>query len=599
MRPAVTAAIVLTAIAWGSCVQPGVAEQVKGDVYVALDGRDDAPGTAERPFATVARARNAVREKTAAGLAGDLTVLIRGGTYFLDEPLVFTPDDSGTERHAVSYAAWGDGTPILSGGRRITGWAQGDADLWQVTLPEVKRGKWNFRDLFVDGARAVRARTPNRSAEEYCFRLVDAEITKDLKTHTLTVGPGVLQPWSHLDDVEVIVLKNWATLHKRVESVDPATGKVVLRGPHVDYFGGNRPRKGGGCFFENAPEMLDEPGEWYLDRQTGVLRYWPLEGQDVTRCDVSAPVLGHVLEIAGTPDRPVRNLHFRGLAVMHNHLPLPPEGHHGRQAAFRYGADGITGGLPCVVRWTHATGCSFTAGRIAHTGGSGIDLGEGCRANRIEGNAVFDLAGNGINVGGPDDEKLVPKENRIANNYVHRSGEVYYGACAIWAGFAQRTTIEHNLVCDHPYTGISIGWQWNDSPTVAREYLVRYNHVYDVMKQVCDGGAIYSLGYQPGTVLLRNHLHDVHRSRYAIAAPNNGIFLDQGSKAYLIEENAIYRTAGRPVRHNQNKPEWHTWKDNLLTDGDLPPDSAEALKRVEAAGLEPAWREKLLDGRGD
>ena len=595
MRPAISAAIVLTAIAWGSCVQPGVAEQVKGDFYVAPDGRDDGPGTAERPFATVARARDAVREKIAAGLAADVTVLIRAGTYFLDEPLVFTPADSGTEQHAVTYAAWGDRTPILSGGRPIAGWQQGDADLWQVTLPEVQSRKWRFRDLFVDGKRAVRARTPNQSDEEYCRRLLGAELSKDLKTHTLTVAPGELGPWSHLEDVEAVVLKNWATLHKRVESVDAATGMVVLRAPHVDYFGGNRPRKGGGCFFENAPEMLDEPGEWYLDRHTGVLSYWPLEGQDMPRVEAIAPVLGHVLEVAGTADRPVRNLHFRGLAVMHNHVPLPPEGHHGRQAAFRYGGDGITGGLPCIVRWTHATGCSFTAGRIAHTGGSGIDLREGCRENRIEGNAVFDLAGNGINIGGPDDEKLVPKENRIANNYVRDCGEVYYGACAIWAGFAQRTTIEHNLVCDHPYTGISIGWQWNDSPTVAREYLVRYNRVYDVMKQVCDGGAIYSLGYQPGTVLLRNHLHDVHRSRYAIAAPNNGIFLDQGSKAFLIQQNAIYRTAGRPVRHNQNKPEGHTWKDNLLADGDPPPDSAEALKRVEAAGLEPAWREKLLD----
>jgi len=619
MRTLVTAAIVLTAMAWGFFVQPGVAEQVSGDFHVAPDGRDDAPGTAERPFATVARAGDAVREKIAAGLTADLTVLIRGGTYFLDEPLVFTPDDSGTEQHAVTYAAWGDETPILSGGRPITGWQKGDADLWQVTLPDVQRGKWHFRDLFVDGTRAVRARTPNQSAEEYCFRLVDAEITKDLKTHTLTLAPGKKGDRSNLPerpggcfaqigpvpffaklgDVETVVLKNWATLHKRVESVDPATGKVSLQGPHVNYFGGNRPRKGGGCFFENAPEMLDEPGEWYLDRHTGLLRYRPLGGQDMTRAEVIGPVLGHVLEVAGTADRPVRNLHFRGLSVMHNHVPLPPEGHHGRQAAFRYGADGITGGLPCIVRWTHAVGCSFTGGLIAHSGGSGIDLREGCSANRVEGNAVFDLAGNGINVGGPDDEKLVPKENRIANNYVHQCGAVYYGACAIWAGFAQKTTIEHNLVCDHPYTGISIGWKWNESPTVAREYLVRHNHVYDVMKQVCDGGAIYSLGYQPGTVLLRNHLHDVHRSRYAIAAPNNGIFLDQGSKAFLIQENVIYRTSGRPVRHNQNKPEWHTWKDNVLTDGDLPPDSADALKLVETAGLDPAWRAKLLDERTD
>ena len=587
MKSSLAAALVLVAVCLGWWAPAGGAEAVQGDFYVAPDGRDDNPGTADKPFATPARARDAVRLKIAAGLQGDVTVLIHGGTYFLDGPLAFGPEDSGTERHAITYAAWGQTVPVLSGGRPIGGWAQGPDNRWTVTLPDVKAGKWHFRELFVDGQRAVRARTPNRNAEEYCWRLTGAEISPDLESHTLTLAPGTVRPWSHLDDVEAVVLKNWATLHKRLQRVDPASGLVVLEGPHVKYFGGNRPRAGGGCFFENAPEMLDEPGEWYLDRRTGVLTYLPLAGQEMTAAEVIAPRLGHVLQLAGSPDRPVRNLHFRGLALEHQHLPLPPEGHHGRQAAFRYGG----GALPSAVRWSHAEGCSMVACRVAHTGGGGLELGEGCRRCRVEGNALFDTAGNGINVGGPNDERLVPKENRIANNYVRCCGAVYYGACAIWAGFAQKTVIEHNLVCDHPYTGISIGWQWNPSPTAAREYLVRYNHVFNVMKEVCDGGAIYSLGYQPGTVLLANHLHDVYRSKYAIAAPNNGIFLDEGSKGYLIEENVIYRTAGRPVRHNRNQPEWHTWRNNLLLEGDEVPAD---LERVERAGLQPQWREQLI-----
>ncbi|NQT17179.1 MAG: right-handed parallel beta-helix repeat-containing protein [Planctomycetes bacterium] len=590
MRMKRSAHIALAALFGGWCVAAVALGQPPGDFFVAPGGDDHGPGSAERPFATVARAQRAAREKIAAGLSENLTVLIRGGTYLLDRPLAFGPEDSGTETHAVTYAAWGKDMPTLSGGRRVTGWERGEGNLWSVGLPEVAAGKWQFRQLFVDGRRAVRARTPNQSAEESCWRLTAAEISPDRETHTLTLGPGKLAEWNHLGDVEAVVLKNWATLHKRIEKVDPATGLVTLAGPHVNYSGGNRPRKGGACFFENALELLDEPGEWYLDRHTGRLTYWPLDGQDMTRAELIAPVLGHVLEVTGSPERPVENLHFHGLAVMHNHVPLPPEGHHGRQAAFRYGGDG----LPGIARWTHAERCSFVGGQVAHAGGGGLDFREGCRQNRIEGNVVLDVAGNGINVGGPDDATLVPKENRIANNYVHRCGEVYYGACAIWAGFAQKTVIEHNLVCDHPYTGISIGWKWNDSPTVAREYVVRWNHVYNVMKQVCDGGAIYSLGYQPGTVLRANHLHDVHRSRYAIAAPNNGIFFDQGSKGYLIEDNVIYRTAGRPVRHNQNKAEWHTWKNNVLEEGDLPAELTAKLKQVEKAGLEPSWRKKLV-----
>jgi len=414
-----------------------------------------------------------------------------------------------------------------------------------------------------------------------------------LTKFTLTVGPGKIKRWSQLADVEVVVLKNWATLHKQLQDVDPASGVVVLKPPHVKYFGGNAPRKGGGCFFENALEMLDEPTEWFLNRHTGVLTYWPLDGQDMTKAEAIAPVLSYAIEVSGTPEWPVHNLHFRGLAVMHNHVPLPEEGHHGRQAAFRYG-DRTGSTVPSIVRFSHARGCSFVGGQIAHAGGGGIAWGAGCRDNRIEGNAVFDVAANGINLGGPGDEKLVPKNNRIANNYVHHGGAVYYGACAVWAGFAQRTIIEHNLISHHPYTGISIGWRWDPSPTVAREYLVRHNHVHDVMTEVCDGGAIYSLGFHPGTTLLANHLHDVHRSKYAIAAPNNGIFFDEGSKGYLVEDNVIYRTAGEPCRHNRNKPEGHTWKNNVLISGGSDAPSADQMQRVEKAGLTPKWREKLL-----
>ncbi len=586
MKTSVSAALLAACL--GVCgLDPG--DAAAGEFYVAPDGNDKNPGMPDKPFATVARARDAVRRLVAAGLKEDITVEIRGGIYFLDKPLVFGPEDSGTEKHSITYAAWGEQMPVLSGGRRIIGWKKAQGKLWTVTVPEVKAGKWYFRQLFVDGRRTVRARTPNKNAEEYCWRLTGAELSQDLKHHTLTLGPGKLKKWKNLNDVEAVVLKNWATLHKKIEAVEPDTGVVVLQRPHVKYGGGNRPRKGGGCFFENAIEMLDEPGEWYLDRHNGLLTYWPLEGQDMDKAETIVPVLSHVVEIAGTAEKLVRNLHFDGIAVMHSHEPLPPEGHHGRQAAFRYGGSSVYG-LPSMVRWNWANGCSFVGGRIAHAGGSGIALREGCSRNLIEGNEVFDIAGNGINVGGSNDERRVPKENRIANNYVHRCGEVYYGACAIWAGFAQKTTIEHNLVCDHPYTGISIGWCWNPSPTVAREYIVADNHIYDVMKRVCDGGCIYSLGYQPGTVLRGNHLHDVHRSRYAIAAPNNGIFLDEGSKGYLIEDNLIHSTSGRPVRHNRNSPDWHTWKNNTLVEGGLKPEHADALKQVENAGLEPKWR---------
>lgn len=126
--------------------------------FVAPDGRDADPGTAAAPFATLAHARAAVRTAVTKGLAGAVTVHVGGGTYLLDEPLVFTPEDGGTQQYAVRYKARGEDKPVISGGRRVTGWQRGRGEVWTATIPEVKRGQWYFRQLFVDGKRGVRAR---------------------------------------------------------------------------------------------------------------------------------------------------------------------------------------------------------------------------------------------------------------------------------------------------------------------------------------------------------------------------------------------------------------------------------------------------------
>lgn len=532
---------------------------------MAPDGSDQGPGTAAQPFRSLARARGALRRylKGDAAPAAPAAVVVHGGRYELGEPFVVAWEDSGTEAAPVTYRAADGETPVLSGGRAITGWRPGENGVWTASVPEAAAGKWPFRQLFVNGRRAVRARTPNKSDKDYCWRVQGATLTKDLKTHSVTVGPGRVARWERLGEVELIVLKNWATLHKRIQSVDPATGSITLVPPHVKYFSGNRAKRGTACFVENAREFLDAPGEWYLDPDAGTVHYMPLPGEDMTAADVVVPVLDRVVDLRGTKDSPVRYVIFEGLGFMHNDYGLPPEGHHGRQGAFRYNGDGVYG-MPGMVQWEFAEHCALVGCTVAHAGSSGVFLRQGCHENRLEGNTVSDIAGNGISLGGPNDDALVPTGNRIANNHVHHCGEVYYGACGIWAGFARKTVIEHNLVCHLPYTGISIGWVWSAKPSVVREMTVAWNEIHDVMRQVSDGGGIYSLGWQPGTVVRCNHVYDVRRGRFAHAAPNNGFFLDQGSKEFVIERNLFYRTSGKPVRHNQNSPEWHTWRHNVL-----------------------------------
>jgi len=561
--------------------------------HVSPDGDDTNPGTMSSPFRSIARAQQAVRERIARKPKANIEVQIRRGVYQLAGPLALGQADSGSEQFRVTYAAAPGEKVVLSGGRGIKEWKRHRDGIWVAPLPEVTVGKWHFRQLFVNGNRAVRARTPNAGGRPRYWRLLDGRIAKDLASHTISLDPTLSANLPSSKDMEVVVLKNWATLHKRVQSIDRAKGRVILQPPHAKYFSSNRPRRGCACFFENALEFLDEPGEWFLHRKTGVLYYRPRPNEDMQTACVVAPRLTRLLSLTGEPDRPVRNVHFRGLTFVHAELPLPKEGHHGRQACFRYGLDNFTGRMPSAITWRHVTDSSMVGCRIAHVGGGGIDLEDACRDNFIEGNEVWDVAGNGIGLGGLNDAKLVPTKNRIANNYVHHCGAVYFGACGIWVGFAQRAVISHNLVCHLPYTGISFGWQWDPQPTAAREYTIEYNHVYDVMKEVSDGGALYSLGYQPGTVVRCNHLHDVHRSRYAHAAPNNGIFFDQGSKSFFVQGTVIYKTSGTPIRFNQCKKEDHIWEDNYLG---INPNEAGRTRAYRLAGLEEKWAKRLLEG---
>ncbi len=532
--------------------------------HVAPGGDDGNPGTAQKPFATLGAAQAATRKLVAGGWAELVTIHVHGDTYFLTEPLTFGPQDA-SEGTLVTYAAAEGETAVISGGRRISGWKEQKNGTWTVMLPPVKAGQWSFRNLWVNGRRATRARHPNPDDEPPRLQLQGAKLTKDLNAFTLTFPPDTVKDWANPSDIEVLVDGNWAINRKRVESIDAKTGTFTMAPPHRKTIPWNQPRKGRWCTLENSPDFLDQPGEWYLDRRSGVLRYRPRPGEDMARAEIIAPVLTRLLEVKGTKEAPVRNLHFVGLSFAHTDWQIPDVGYFGVQACHHVRGQGKArqwARIPCAVRLDYAQNCSVRNGAIAHLGTGGIELVEGVRDCAIEGNAIGDISANGVMLGGPKDEAGVPKDCRIASNHVHDCGVEYMGAVGIWVGFAQRAAIVHNRVHDLPYTGISLGWQWNPQPTPCKENTVAFNHIFRVMKHLGDGGGIYTLGFQPGTVIRGNHIHEVKRSRFNQAAPNNGMFIDQGSKGFLFEKNVIYATAHQPVRHNQSRPEWHTWKDN-------------------------------------
>jgi hypothetical protein len=112
--------------------------------------------------------------------------------------------------------------------------------------------------------------------------------------------------------------------------------------------------------------------------------------------------------------------------------------------------------------------------------------------------------------------------------------------------------------------------------------------IHNVMKSLVDGGAIYTLCFQPGTVFRGNLIHDVHRGPLAVGAPNNGFFIDEGSKGFLFQANTVRTTSGGPVRYNSDS-KGHTWKDNDTKNKDSPPAKAWLLKVGPSEETRKRW----------
>ncbi len=535
-----SAPLVLSALfapAW-ACV--AIAAPAPVVFHVATTGNDHDPGTRERPFATLERAQTALRtlKRQSGGLRQPVTILVHGGTYSLTAPLVLTPEDSGTADNPVSIAAAAGEKPVLSGGRRVTGWKEvtvAGKRLWAAELPEVRAGRWYFHQLWVNGHRRPRARYPHDGFLRIAaLPDVKPDTPRNQGQDRFQFHPGDLKRWKNLEDVEVVVLHLWVSVRLAVTGVNENQHLITFAHPSRRRLtDGPLPAR---YYVENALELLDRPGEWYLDRKTGTLYDWPLPDEKMANADVIAPALPYLLRFAGKPEakQAVGHVVVRGLTFAHAEWwpartdPVDVQAAAPVPAAIQ--ADGL--------RDSALEDCTVT-----HVSNYGIHLARGCEHNRIVGCELTDLGAGGIQVGEMavrDDPAQQTHANRVTDNHIHDVGQVFHQAVGIWIGQSYGNRIAHNHIHDLYYTGISCGWTWGYGKALARDNLIAENHVHDLGKGwLSDLGGIYTLGKQPGTVIRGNVFHDITGYRYG----GWGIYLDEGSTDIRAEDNLVYRTS--------------------------------------------------------
>ncbi|MEU5598381.1 right-handed parallel beta-helix repeat-containing protein [Streptomyces sp. NPDC020298] len=532
-------------------------------------------------------------------MRADIVVQLAGGTYRLSAPLTFTRADSGSNGHTITWKAAPGARPVLSGARKATGWALQDRakNIWKA---KVGTG-FDFRQLYVDGAQATRART----------QLNRADLTSDAGGYTFT--SGALKYLNSLADpgrTEIDAVGSFTSRYSPV--ADISDGVISMEQPawNNNTFGydtiGN-PFRQGPLYIENAYEFLDSAGEWYLNTRTGTLYYKPLPGQNMSTVDVEMPRLESLLSIGGTYHAPATHIAFSGLQFSHTSWlqPSTGQGYADQQTgAFVYGdwarpSDALNScqygcplfeatrphwhQMPAAVQVSAASHISFTDDRFTQLGQVALGIGNDADAHAtgvglgadtisVTGNVFTQDAGGGVVVGGvqadahhPADPRMTNRSITVSNNVMHDLALDYRDMTAVLVTYATDATVSHNEIHDMPYTGIAIGYGWgtNDpggsqdyvnrglydfqpvytTPTTLQNLRITGNHIHDVMQTMNDGACIYSLSAAPGTRIDRNYCAD-----------NNGqfgIYHDEGSREYSDIDN-VFRNTGDWDHENSN-----------------------------------------------
>ncbi|WP_329139694.1 discoidin domain-containing protein [Streptomyces sp. NBC_01476] len=589
-------------------------------VYVSpVSGHDTGAGSSAHPFKTLQHARDFVRTINH-HLDRDIHVELREGTYQLPATFTLTGQDSGTGGHRIVYEAAPGAHPVISGGSQVTGWTLADP-AHHVYKAHV--GSLDTRQLYVNGSLETRARGPENPPG----------FTKTATGYTIT--DTSLDAYKNPSDLEIVSRWGWMMYRCPVQSVSGTT--LTMQQPcfhNANLHEGQEIQNP--TWLENARELLDTPGEWYLDRSKGDLYYMPEAGQDLRTATVTVPRVQDLVDLDGTPGHPVSGISFKGLTFSYATwlAPSSPDGVVEGQAGFRIVGDDNPDFDSTRLKWVktpgavnvgYGHGISFEDNTFTHLGAVGLNLNTGTQGTVIKGNVFKEIAATGIQIGGtdvidahPDDPRSITKDNTVTDNVVTDVADQYNGSLGILAGYTDHTVITHNKVYDLPYSGISVGWGWGltdkggdsnypgnsgvpvwDTPTTSRDNVISDNEISDIMQHQADGGAIYTLSANPGGVVSGNYIRGIPSQAYG------AIYQDEGSRYWHTTQNAFCDVAyqwlllnhGMDITadHNFTTTSAYSAQFNSTDDtisGNTTVDSCAQLPAsiVKNAGLEPAYQ---------
>ena len=596
------------------------------EIWISPKGSDFNDGTRQSPKATLTSALRQAREwrRTEDNrIQGGITIYMEGGTYAFYEPVFIRPEDSGTKESPTIIRSVGDEKVILSGGISINGWKK-QGKVWVADVPAFNGRPLDFRQLWVNGKKAVRA----RDVED--FEKMNRICSVDEKNEILYV-PAVsirrlIDNKGNLKAkyAEMVLHQMWCVANLRIRSVEVQGDSAAIRfhqpesriqfehpwpRPMVTTNGHNS-----AFYLTNARELQDVPGEWYHDIDARKVYYYPREGEKMQEAEVIVPAVETLVRVEGTLDRPVCHIRFEKITFSYTTWMRPSEKGHVPLQAGMYLTDGYRidpkmqrnylnhpldnqgwlGRPAAAVRVVAASQIDFERCRFEHLGSTGLDYEEAVQGGVVRGCLFRDIAGNGLLVGSfspaahethlpydPADRREVCTQQQINNCYFTEIGNEDWGCLAIAAGYVGDVNIEHNEISEVPYSGISLGWGWTQTVNCMRNNRVHANLIHHYAKHMYDVAGIYTLGSQPKSYVTENCVHSIYKPGY-VHDPNHWFYLytDEGSSFITVRDNW---TEGEKYLQNANGP-GNVWENNgPKVDNDV----------RERAGLEAGYKDLL------
>ncbi len=483
------------------------------DYFVSKSNSNDSlqDGSEIFPFKSIEKALEVCKKDSS---DEDINIFIKEGRYQLENPLKISEKNVKFSNQNLTIKPYKNDSVVIDAGEKINpkNWVLFDSTK-NIYTQKIEKNL-RFRYLFVDGKRAIRARSKDYRKNKSPFIIGDK---------TNAGNPFIWIDSTHADfnlfanlknptDLEFVSTSKWRSFRIKPKSLNHSERGVYFRLDNDFWsFAYHNCRTWGQAYFNNiwwvesAYELLDEENEWYYDKRVGMLYYKPQKDKEISKIIIERSNLNTAIIIEGK-DALVKNISLKNLNFINTNSCMDDKvGHISYQVVIAVENSAVKrGNVSSAIKVKNARNIKILENTFNNLGGNGINIDTNNVGHLVRGNLFTNIGGTAISLGmTPDSQKEITavgacSDMIIYNNKIDNFGLDYFSSFGIFTGVVSRTTISNNTILNGPAGGIHLGWAWHDknkklseSQNYREKNIIAYNRVSNIGKVVEDFGGIY------------------------------------------------------------------------------------------------------------